>query len=97
MKEPLTIMLATWPNSGANKNSVANSVFAVITAVFLPEITYGSTNSDQEYVLYCTAVQYLQNNAYTVNTVSYRRTYPRDLPSLMDRDTSTYQQINYPF
>ena len=39
------------------KNSVASSVYAVNTAVFSPENTYGSTNSDQKYVLYCTAVQ----------------------------------------
>jgi len=37
--------------------SVASSVYAVNTAVFSPNNTYGSTTSNQKYVLYHTAVQ----------------------------------------
>ena len=39
------------------ESSVASSVYAVNTAVFSPNNTYGSTTSNQKYVLYHTAVQ----------------------------------------
>ena len=41
----------------AHMASVASSVYAVNTAVFSPNNTYGSTTSNQKYVLYHTAVQ----------------------------------------
>jgi hypothetical protein len=40
-----------------DESSVASSVYAVNTAVFSPNNTYGSTTSNQKYVLYHTAVQ----------------------------------------
>src|SRR5258708_33403009 len=44
-------------NHGLELPSVASSVYAVNTAVFSPNNTYGSTTSNQKYVLYHTAVQ----------------------------------------
>jgi hypothetical protein len=47
---PTELEMDIWP-------SVASSVYAVNTTVFPPPNTYGSTNSNRKYVLYCTAVQ----------------------------------------
>jgi hypothetical protein len=55
------IAVAGKPKSGGVpvlvNDSVASSVYAVNTAVFSPNNTYGSTTSNQKYVLYHTAVQ----------------------------------------
>lgn len=47
----------TIANTAPLSPSVASSVYAVNTAVFSPNNTYGSTTSNQKYVLYHTAVQ----------------------------------------